>query len=211
MIRWDFSEGKSGYYRRPRTACLTKGEIMSPVRTARPSTAPQLFTLGYQGLEPEQFVKLLKENKVKTVIDIRATARSHKAGFAKTSLEKHIESAGMRYLYRPGLGIPKEVRDAMEHGPELWKHYEDVILPAVRGEVKEAADFAMKERCVLICFEQNPAECHRHVLAKVISRRNHCEIVDLHSEPEPVKTRARGERPKRSEVTRRPHQLHHKS
>jgi uncharacterized protein (DUF488 family) len=180
---------------------------MSPTSSAKSAASHPIFTLGYEGLNLDEFTRILRDHKVQAVVDVRATALSHKPGFSKTSFQKHMEAAGFHYFYFPGLGIPKSVRESLPDRPALWKHYETELLPSHPDDLKLAAKTCLNEPCVLVCFEHDAADCHRGVLAKLIARRNHCEVVHLTGDSEPRKMQAKVERVRKSEVTRRPHNL----
>jgi uncharacterized protein (DUF488 family) len=45
--------------------------------------APALFSVGYEGRDPSDFVELLQKNGVTVLLDVRLDAISRKPGFSK--------------------------------------------------------------------------------------------------------------------------------
>lgn len=53
-----------------------------------------LFTIGYESITLLQLVDELRQNCIRTVIDVRQNPISRKPGFSKTALSNHIQRAG---------------------------------------------------------------------------------------------------------------------
>ena len=71
---------------------------------------PDIFTIGYEGADPERFLAALKGAGVEVLADVRAVAMSRKRGFAKTALREGLESEGLGYRHFMALGTPKPGR-----------------------------------------------------------------------------------------------------
>ena len=54
--------------------------------------ANRIFTFGYEGLSLEAFIGRLKAAGVRTVLDVRATPLSRKAGFSKGALSAALRA-----------------------------------------------------------------------------------------------------------------------
>ncbi len=54
-----------------------------------------IFTIGYEGADPERFVATLLEAGVTVLADVRAVALSRKRGFSKTALRNAVEGQGI--------------------------------------------------------------------------------------------------------------------
>jgi uncharacterized protein (DUF488 family) len=176
---------------------------MTTVPAAGKKHPPRIYTLGYEGLDVAEFLGLLRQNHVEAIIDVRATALSHKPGFSKTSLQNRAEDEGFAYHYHPGLGIPKGVRTTATIRKELWVIYESQILPAHNSDLRDVVALCRSHTCALICFERDAEDCHRSILAKRVAKQTSAEIVHLHTEPNHETTRVK-ERPKKKETVRRP-------
>ncbi|WP_084250222.1 DUF488 domain-containing protein [Sphingomonas mali] len=141
-----------------------------------------LYTIGYEGAEISLFLSVLRECNVQRVIDIRDVPVSRKPGFSKGSLSAALESQGMGYTHLKSLGDPKEGRDAMRRGdyPTFVEIYvAHLALDAGQRALQQAIEIAREESSVLLCFERNPKECHRTIVANEMRKHTGFDIRNL--------------------------------
>lgn len=142
----------------------------------------RLSTIGYQSDTVDGVIRRLKAADVDLVVDVRAVAASRRAGFSKTILSGSLNAAGVDYLHLRALGTPKAGRDAAKAGraaemAEIFAvHMEE---PASQLALAEAVALTQKRRIALLCYEDDPACCHRTILAREIRDRLKCEVVNL--------------------------------
>lgn len=145
-----------------------------------------LFTIGYEGSEIGQFVKTLTKNKIKCLIDVRKNPVSRKKGFSKSKLAQALAEEGIEYLHYGDLGVPsawrKEAKAEIITREKMFKKYAKEILPANQDEIDEIIRVAKKKKSVLLCYEQNALDCHRHYLTERIKKQTKVKIVDLEIE-----------------------------
>ena len=142
----------------------------------------ELFTIGYEQSRIDDVIEALKRARVGLLIDIRAVAASRKPGFSKRQLAAGLEEARMRYLHLQALGTPKPGRDAVRAGhPERMVPIYRAHITGDRpqAELAQAVSLARTERVCLLCFERDPAHCHRRLVAKIIAERTGQQVVDL--------------------------------
>ena len=143
---------------------------------------PQVFTIGYEGAEVDRFLTTLKDAGVATLTDVRAVAGSRKRGFAKKALREELETVGIGYRHFIQLGTPKAGRQAARAGDGGLMHriYCDEVLATkpAQDALEELAVLAETQPICLMCFERDPANCHRRILAELLAKRG-MEIVDL--------------------------------
>lgn len=91
---------------------------------------PQLFTIGYEGADPDRFVTALKGAGVAAIADVRAVALSRKRGFSKNVLRDRLAEEKIGYRHFIELGTPKAGREAARAGDEatLRRIYCDEVL-----------------------------------------------------------------------------------
>ncbi|KQO92392.1 MAG: DUF488 family protein [Methylobacteriaceae bacterium] len=144
-----------------------------------------LFTIGYEGLTPERLHAALKAADVSLLADVRAVANSRKRGFSKGALKAGLLEAGLGYAHFRGLGTPKSGREAAradDAGLMRRIYCEKVLDTADGGLALDAlADLAAERPICLLCFERDPARCHRRVLAERLAPRGF-ETVDLYGD-----------------------------
>ncbi|MBP2492055.1 uncharacterized protein (DUF488 family) [Methylobacterium sp. PvP062] len=135
----------------------------------------QLFTIGYEGLDPERLVGVLRSAGVAVLADVRAVANSRKRGFSKGALGTSLHEAGLGYAHLRSLGTPKSGRQAARAGDAglMRRIYCEEVLDTAAGiaALDELAALAEASPICLLCFERDPAGCHRRVLAERLAPR----------------------------------------
>ncbi|MGJ4897476.1 DUF488 family protein [Bradyrhizobium oligotrophicum] len=127
-----------------------------------------IYTIGYQGTDVDKFIATLKAVGVSLLADVRALPLSRKKGFSKSRLRDRIEAEGMRYIHLGALGDPKEGRDAARAGryDDFKRIYGKHLSQAQpQQSLKELSELAVGEVTCLMCFEREPKECHRLIVA----------------------------------------------
>lgn len=140
---------------------------------------PMLFTIGYEGLSLEQYIKKLILNDVRTLCDVRKNAYSQKYGFSKATLEKACVGVGIRYIHIPELGITSDKRQYLR----TQKDYDILFDEYERTTLKENMRYLLYVRSVidddkrvaLTCFEKDPKQCHRSRVANALMQLPHIE------------------------------------
>lgn len=131
-----------------------------------------LFTIGYERHGLPDFVRILSEAGVKTVIDVRALANSRRAGFSKRMLSASLGEAGIGYAHLKALGTPKAGRDANRSGDmaRFWEIVDAALAePAAQLALQEAREIATKSGpACLMCLEAEPHHCHRLRVAEML-------------------------------------------
>jgi uncharacterized protein (DUF488 family) len=142
----------------------------------------QVFTIGYEGAELDRFLTALQDAGVATLADVRAVALSRKRGFSKSALRDALAGRDIGYEHFRALGTPKEGRQAARAGDgELMRRiYCQEVLDTqpAQDAFEELAALAQAKPICLLCFERDPANCHRRILAQRLAERG-WEIVDL--------------------------------
>ncbi len=130
----------------------------------------------------DRFLVTLKDAGVTTLADVRAVALSRKRGFSKSALRDALANQDIGYRHFIQLGTPKEGRQAARAGDgDLMRRiYCDEVLSTEPAQeaFRELEALARVEPVCLLCFERDPANCHRRVLAQRLSERGF-ETVDL--------------------------------
>ena len=134
--------------------------------------AGPIFTIGYEQATVADVVGALTKAGVKRVIDVRAVAASRRPGFSKTALAANLNEAGIAYEHLRALGTPKEGREAARKGDlvALERVYAGQLeLPEAQAQAAIMLDRAATEPVAILCYERDPAECHRTLLLDAIA------------------------------------------
>ena len=140
----------------------------------------RVFTIGYEGATQAELIATLTEAGVRQVIDVRAVPLSRKPGFSKNVLRNGLAEAGIACLHLKGLGTPPEGREAARKGrhAELERIYaEQLKTPEATAESQIMLEEAKETPSALLCFERDPAACHRSLLLAAVAPR--AKVVDL--------------------------------
>jgi uncharacterized protein (DUF488 family) len=142
----------------------------------------KLFTIGYEGAMVDEVLSALIAAGVAQVADIRAVAASRRPGFAKSALAAHLAGAGIGYRHFRALGTPKAGREAARKGDRvtLARVYAGQLeLPEAQAEVAALRELAGERPTALLCFERDPAMCHRSLLVQ--AEFPDAQVDDLHA------------------------------
>lgn len=146
-------------------------------------TANPLFTIGYEQATQAAVLGELKRAKVKLLVDTRAVAASRRPGFSKRQLAASLDEQGIGYLHLQKLGTPTEGRKAARSGDldTLWRVYaRHLKTPAAVEAMDELKSIVRSGQVVcLLCYERDPAQCHRSRIAEIVHARTGARVVDL--------------------------------
>jgi uncharacterized protein (DUF488 family) len=147
----------------------------------------KLFTIGYEQATTKDFFDALLSAKVATLVDVRAVAASRRPGFSKRQLAAGLDDHGMAYLHLQKLGTPKEGRLAARsgHAETMLRIFERHLATAeAQHELEELTALAKsgKPLC-LLCYERDPAHCHRQRLAEELHKRLGIKVENLFCTP----------------------------
>lgn len=138
----------------------------------------RLYTIGYSKKSAEEFFRILKDNNVKQVVDIRRHNTNQLAGFTKQDdLAWFLDTIA-------GIGYTHEL--ALAPSEKLMHAYRKEGLPFEEFAQKLRAEFDTREMpslgraSVLLCSEASPDTCHRLVAANYLAERDpDIEVVHL--------------------------------
>ena len=133
-----------------------------------------LFTIGYEQSTAGAFFDALTQAGVGLLVDVRAVAASRRPGFSKRQLAAGLDERGIGYVHLQKLGTPKEGRLAARggHADEMLRIFERHLKsPEAQHELDELTALtksliarSSRPLC-LLCYERDPAHCHRQRLA----------------------------------------------
>ncbi len=142
----------------------------------------RIFTIGYEGATQAELVAALQQAGVARVIDVRAVPMSRKPGFSKNVLAAGLKEAGIDYFHLKALGTPPAGREAARKGQ--WDVMERIYAaqletPEAGMEAARMIALAREQPSALLCFERDPAQCHRTPLRQAVMAD--WEAVDLYA------------------------------
>jgi len=137
-------------------------------------TQSSFYTIGYEGRKIEEFLGNLSEHNVQTIVDVREIPLSRKKGFSKNALQQKLAECGIEYIHIKALGSPSNLRKKVYKDKDydyFFDNYEK-HLENCQEELECLYKVIEEKVSCLLCFEGNPAYCHRSSVANKISRLN---------------------------------------
>lgn len=145
----------------------------------------QIATIGYEGTTIDAFIETLQRASITVLIDVREVALSRKKGFSKNQLASALAESGIEYVHLRGLGDPKEGREAARAGN--MRQFQRIFARHMKTdwaqeELALAAKIVKSSRSCLMCFEADPSECHRSIVAHHLSDMTGLTVTGLRAE-----------------------------
>lgn len=128
----------------------------------------------------QEFVDCLRTAGVEVLADVRAVPLSRRPGFSKNILAAGLREAGIDYAGFKALGTPAEGRAAARRNDlaALSRVYAGQLeMPDAIAQGAMLQDLARERKIALLCFERQPACCHRSLLVQALFPN--AEIIDL--------------------------------
>lgn len=144
-----------------------------------------VYTIGYAGRDWKDFLKILKDNEIELVIDVRESGESrYKPEFNEVVLKRALDEQGIEYERRPDLGVPYDIRQPYIDGFLGWECFKQWYIWSVRGRkvegkvrdlLPELIERLKSKKACIMCEELYPKpkgtqkhHCHRDILADLI-------------------------------------------
>jgi uncharacterized protein (DUF488 family) len=139
-----------------------------------PTESPQtLWSIGHSNHPIERFVELLRQHRIDVLVDVRTSPYSKYAGqFAREVLAAVLPREGVKYLFlgRELGGRPTGSRYYDPQGHVLYGTLAQSDL--FREGLARLEQGIAQYRCAMMCSEEDPCVCHRHLLvARVLHGR----------------------------------------
>jgi uncharacterized protein (DUF488 family) len=125
-----------------------------------------IYTIGHSNQGMAAFLKLLKDNAIQVVVDVRSAPYSRFVPrFNKKEIETAVTDAGLKYVFMGNAigGKPSEPRYRDANGKVMY----DTL--AASDSFQQGLDRLTKGLLAgwiiaLMCAEEDPLKCHRHLL-----------------------------------------------
>ncbi len=143
---------------------------------------PDFYTVGYERLSLNDLFLLLKDNGVRCLVDVREAPWSQVSDYRKATMEEKLPELsltycfGIRYVSMPSVGNVYRKNDMSDR--EILENYRRHIVTKV-VELEAMREIILKSKTTLMCYEVDPKECHRSVLANVLAKRYNLTYLDL--------------------------------
>jgi len=134
----------------------------------------KLYTIGYGGRDPKDFLEILSAKGIKTIVDVRLRPDRARLGTwvkAKTpdkGIERFLAGAGIGYISLIELGnLFMECDDWEARYKTLLDQAGDLLVDRLAG---------IPQPFCLLCAEKRVAECHRRLIAEYLIEKKGAEV-----------------------------------
>jgi len=128
-------------------------------------TKMRVYTVGHSNIPLPDFLALLRPHEIQVVVDVRSSPYTKYAKhFNREDLSASLKGHGLRYVFMGDLvgGRPKDPAMYDGEGYVLYDRLSN--SPAFQSGMKRLVKGAKEYRVALLCGEEDPSVCHRHLL-----------------------------------------------
>ena len=166
----DFVEDK-GWKKGDKLSVINNPENIK-IKKIKKRSEHVLYSIGYEGKSLDEFIKLLKRNKVEHLIDVREIPQSRKPGFSKRSLKTALEKKNITYNNLKELGTDKRSRDEYKRTGDIEK----LLVKYDKRMSEQLEIFELLKAMIfykttaIMCYEDNYKQCHRQRIESIIEK-----------------------------------------
>ena len=143
-------------------------------------TGDVLYTIGHSNHDEQHFVELLQTHGIEVLVDVRSQPYSRYAShFNATPIKRVVSEAGLKYLFL-GAELGGRPEAESESGEPLYDEQGHVLYRNLaRSErflrgIDQLEQAIGQFRLAIMCSEEEPAVCHRHLLiGRVLRERGY--------------------------------------
>jgi len=146
-----------------------------------------LFTIGHSNHNIEKFIRLLNDNGIMILVDVRTSPYSrYNPQFNKENLQSALAQHDIQYAYagkylggRPSDPTCYKSRILPQEGTD---YLHEVDYPEVMKRkwfiqgIQQLLELADQDLTAILCSEEDPAHCHRHHMIAKYLLAEHPEV-----------------------------------
>ncbi len=133
----------------------------------------EIFTIGHSTLPFEDFLRLLRDNAIKLVADVRTIPKSRfNPQYNLEDLSRNLAENGVGYVHMAKLGgLRKARKDSINLGwkNESFRGFADYMqTDEFQDGLNELIGLAEQQRVAMMCAESVPWRCHRSLISDAL-------------------------------------------
>jgi len=140
----------------------------------------KVWTIGHSRHEFGEFAKLLEQNSIEVVVDVRTIPSSKMAPqFNEIALRKALEERNLEYIFmgKELGGRPDGAHMYDEKGHVLYNKLAESDL--FNAGIERLLNGISKYRVAIMCSEGKPEGCHRHLLISRVLQESNVEVFHI--------------------------------
>lgn len=147
------------------------------------SKGKKVWTIGHSRHEIDLFIKLLEDNSIEVVVDVRTTPSSKMAPqFNERPLRTTLEERNIEYIFMGTElgGRPDDHNLYDEKGHVLYNKLAESDL--FKAGIERLRIGIQNYRVAIMCSEGKPEGCHRHLLISRVLQDLSVEVLNILSD-----------------------------
>ena len=139
-----------------------------------------IFSIGHSNRSIQAFIKLLQQHNIEILIDVRSSPYSrYVPHFNSTALASAIEQADIKYLFMgKDLGGRPERDEFYDENDHVLYNRVAESAYFLRG-IQRLKEIGRASRAAIMCSEEDPAVCHRHLLIGCVLAQQGVNLVHI--------------------------------
>jgi uncharacterized protein (DUF488 family) len=132
-----------------------------------------VYTVGYEGKEPKNFLQSLKTSGIEVLVDVRKDAYSKQdPSFSEGTLCRILTDAKIKYIHLPELGVDFNLREELRstHDYDSYFRRYGEYLDTNSDLISFIDSVARKNVICLMCYERDFRLCHRSIIANKLEK-----------------------------------------
>ncbi|MEM2938689.1 MAG: DUF488 domain-containing protein [Candidatus Bathyarchaeia archaeon] len=117
-----------------------------------------VYTIGYAGREISNFIRIMKDHHVTTVVDVRRFPKSKDPAFEKEKLNTILVGSGIKYIF-----LGESLGGFVKGGYEQY-----MKTPKFKDGFNILLGLIDKEVVTIMCKERNVKYCHRRFISNLL-------------------------------------------
>ena len=127
------------------------------------------YSIGYGGRQPQDFLALLQQHGIHTVVDVRL--RPDRASFGLYSRAKSADNGIQGFLHTGGIAYVSliELGNIFREDAQWRERYQRLLVQA--GDILLERLAQIPVPFCLLCAERRVADCHRQLIAECLIKQ----------------------------------------
>ena len=144
----------------------------------------EIFTIGHSTRPIHEFIKLLKENDVNMLVDVRSTPYSnHNPQYNTETLAESLDEQNIQYIHMSELGgfrNPKKNSKNTAWTNKRFRGYADYMeTKQFKNALLELIKITKDNTVAIMCSEAVPWRCHRSLIADALIVKDY-QVIDIY-------------------------------
>jgi uncharacterized protein (DUF488 family) len=148
------------------------------------TSPPRVLTIGHSNHTAEDFISLLRQHGITTLIDVRSEPYSRYAPhFCRAPLEASLSVVSIAYRWTGDTLGGRPTDPACYHDGIVRKGNVDYRVlarhPQFQAGLQDLLTQARTDQVAIMCSEEDPRRCHRHRLIEPSLREHGVEVLHI--------------------------------